>query len=835
VCKVQLVDYLAKETHLKNELIKMGADVQNRRMRQRRLGIEKESVRTEAESAEAALGAVSQDFATIESKVINARSGLDSKKAQSASVEAELKMLEDGIAKGENAKAALRSKIEVLEESIKSYEGFDRGVKSVLCKKEEGVEPFLRIRGVLADLIKVEPGYEEAVSAYLQNDAQLVVVETEDDMRRIAEYLESNKLGKAGFIALETMRRPEFQLSEATSTAHSQLNPISQFVKCDPEFTCMVRHLFNNAKVAENYNFDAGTFVASRDTTFVSRSGLVFRNGKVTGGSVAESEGNLLFGRRERLGLLKTQLGQIEEQISRLGSERDEKSRLFKALVVEITGMEESARREEFELANIRVKKDGQEEAVRKLKDEVALLDSELGEIVEIIDEMTKKGEELNSELNNMEADKSQAQIFVDQSQSMISAKREEKERIGLEVATLRAEVQAMERDEENARGNLNSQEAVFFELEETLYTKNSLLKESQDRVKAMEEETSKLAEENESISSNLTALSEESVTLDSARTEALGKLSADEQMLKSKEKEIDSLRNESRDLDVKLTEIAYRKTNLQDRISQAYKVDLDVTHLELEDNIDWDAMRTQVQELKSRLDGMGPVNLVAIDEHKELEERYSFLTHQQEDLVNAKDSLLKAIQKINKTTKDLFVETFQKIQVEFKNFFRMLFGGGQAELVLIDEQDVLESGIEIIVRPPGKKLQNIMLLSGGEKAMTATALLFAIFKVRPSPFCVLDEIDAPLDESNVVRFASVLKEFLKISQFIIITHNKRTIELADVMYGITMQERGVSKIVSVKFMESTKKGPEEKADDAPATSDTSDDKKEESAGAVSS
>ena len=192
--------------------------------------------------------------------------------------------------------------------------------------------------------------------------------------------------------------------------------------------------------------------------------------------------------------------------------------------------------------------------------------------------------------------------------------------------------------------------------------------------------------------------------------------------------------------------------------------------------------------------------------EYKELEERYSFLVHQQEDLVNAKDSLHKAIQKINKTTKDLFVETFQKIQVEFKNFFRLLFGGGQAELVLIDEQDVLECGIEIVVRPPGKKLQNLMLLSGGEKAMTATALLFAIFKVKPSPFCVLDEIDAPLDESNVTRFSNVLKDFLKISQFIIITHNKKTIELADVMYGITMQERGISKIVSVKFSDDRKK-----------------------------
>ncbi|MBI4975018.1 MAG: chromosome segregation protein SMC, partial [Candidatus Omnitrophica bacterium] len=246
------------------------------------------------------------------------------------------------------------------------------------------------------------------------------------------------------------------------------------------------------------------------------------------------------------------------------------------------------------------------------------------------------------------------------------------------------------------------------------------------------------------------------------------------------------------------------------DRINQSYRIDLETIHIELEDDMDWDALKSQVLELKDRLDRIGPVNLVAIDEHKELEERHAFLIHQQEDLINAKESLHKAIQKINKTTKELFLDTFQKIQIEFKNFFRLLFGGGQAELVLIDDADVLESGIEIIVRPPGKKLQNIMLLSGGEKALTAIALLFAIFKVKPSPFCILDEIDAPLDEANVNRFSNVLKDFLKISQFIIITHNKRTIELADVMYGITMQERGVSKVVSVKFLDD-KKSSEEK------------------------
>jgi len=184
---------------------------------------------------------------------------------------------------------------------------------------------------------------------------------------------------------------------------------------------------------------------------------------------------------------------------------------------------------------------------------------------------------------------------------------------------------------------------------------------------------------------------------------------------------------------------------------------------------------------------------------------RYDFLTQQEQDLLKAKEDLHKAIQKINRTTRELFADTFQKIQKNFTEYFRLLFEGGHAELVLLDESDVLESGIEIVARPPGKKLQNISLLSGGEKALTAVALLFSVFKVKPSPFCVLDEIDAPLDDPNVDRFCNVLKEFIAQSQFILITHNKRTMNLADAMYGITMAQTGISKIVSVRFSEKVK------------------------------
>src|SRR5204863_1667575 len=214
----------------------------------------------------------------------------------------------------------------------------------------------------------------------------------------------------------------------------------------------------------------------------------------------------------------------------------------------------------------------------------------------------------------------------------------------------------------------------------------------------------------------------------------------------------------------------------------------------------DWNAVAEQVTASQKRIDEMGPVNLVAIDEYEETEQRYQFLTRQNDDLVEAKQQLLEVISRINTQTKEMFTDTFNKIRENFRAMFVEVFGGGKADLLLVDEGDVLESGIDIVARPPGKQLQTISLLSGGEQTMTAVALLFAIYQVRPSPFCVLDELDAPLDESNINRFIRILQRFLSQSQFVVITHNKRTIGMADALYGITMEEHGVSKVVSVKF-----------------------------------
>ncbi|MCM8787914.1 MAG: chromosome segregation protein SMC, partial [Candidatus Omnitrophica bacterium] len=273
-------------------------------------------------------------------------------------------------------------------------------------------------------------------------------------------------------------------------------------------------------------------------------------------------------------------------------------------------------------------------------------------------------------------------------------------------------------------------------------------------------------------------------------------------------EKEFGELQNLIYNKKLNIQSLEYEKEKIKDYLKQVYNIEFEV----LPQDIVIEALSVCLEKretLKKKIDNLGEVNLVAVEEFEELSKRQNFLNQQKQDLISSKEELKKAILKINRTSKEIFLETFRKIEEEFKNNFRFLFGGGRASLILLDPENVLESGVEIEVQPPGKKLQNVSLLSGGEKALTAIALIFAIFKIKPSPLCVLDEIDAPLDEANVDRFTHLLKQFAKISQFLVITHNKKTMSCADILYGVTMQEKGVSKLVSVKFAET--KNAEEK------------------------
>ncbi|MBN1557544.1 MAG: chromosome segregation protein SMC [Lentisphaerae bacterium] len=289
-------------------------------------------------------------------------------------------------------------------------------------------------------------------------------------------------------------------------------------------------------------------------------------------------------------------------------------------------------------------------------------------------------------------------------------------------------------------------------------------------------------------------------------REKQASELSAFEAQLADTRNRLETVHNRKSETEVHYMECRMRRQNLLDRAASEYQAapeDIMAApepEWENDEAPSAEALETQIAELRTRLEAMGPVNLVAIEEHRELEERYRFLTGQEEDLARAKQQLMDMIRKINRTTSDMFRNAFQAVNDNFQSMFKQLFNGGSAKLVLVDEEDVLECGIEIIARPPGKRLQNISLLSGGERTLTAVSLLFAIYMLKPSPFCLLDELDAALDESNIGRFVNVLKAFLRQSQFVVITHNRQTIAAAETLYGVTMPGKGISRIISMRF-----------------------------------
>ncbi len=801
--KLAMMEILAKVTHAKNELIKLGAEMANRLSRQRRLANEKETVSEELSREEEKLSETGKELDAISAKVRSVKDELASGRYTYDSVTAEIKALDEELIRARNEEASLKSKAEFLEDLIKKHEGFSAGVKAIISKMGPGAGGLSGVIGVLADMIDVERGYEDAVSACLGDDAQTIVVNTMRDALSAIAFLKETKLGRSNFVSLEELRKTR-TARNALGPAASGAAPLVKYVKAEPKYNELVEYFFGDTYVVDS--IEAASASGGKGNRFVTRSGIVLSSERISGGSASDNDESLLIGRRDRLGRLKAESEGLRKGVAAIEAARDEKAVILSGLGVRIKELEAASHQEDLNAASVVSRKESQESVIKKLKDEISVVDLELDEIKEVVGSLEAKDAAIKDELKKLADDNSSHETLLAELDIRITGEKKEKDGIGLEMATLKSELASLEKEVSGLEEALSGDHALVTEQESSIASKEALLKETAKKREDLANEVVSLDAENIALKKDLGLFDEENAKLENEKSALADKLGIEELQLKDREKALEDLRNEIRDAEMKIMDLGYKKTALKDRIMAAYKMDLDTVHVEVDESSDWETIRASIQELKAKLDDMGPVNLVAIEEHKELEERHNFLIHQQADLVNAKDSLHKAILKINKTTKDMFIEVFQKIQVEFKNFFRLLFGGGQAELVLIDESDVLECGIEIVARPPGKKLQNIMLMSGGEKALTAIALLFAIFKVKPSPFCVLDEIDAPLDESNVGRFSNVLGDFLKMSQFIIITHNKKTIELADVMYGITMQERGVSRIVSVKFLADGKK-----------------------------
>ena len=391
----------------------------------------------------------------------------------------------------------------------------------------------------------------------------------------------------------------------------------------------------------------------------------------------------------------------------------------------------------------------------------------------------------LTNQLRDFESTRNASQAETTEKRVMFSELKQSAEYIGSRVEQLNNRIKELESViDERTRGFNSSQERIA--------NLTAGIAGAREKVAPVEADIARLSGQLEEARIRKDALHKE--------------FAAHEQELKQKRHLLEEAQRKRSHLDVELAQQKMRRVTTIERVTGDYRITIDDLLTAAEPA--WEngarpeneSIETSIAEMRAKLEAMGPVNLVAIEEHAELEERFQFLTAQQTDLVNAKAQLIEMIKQINATTTELFSTTFNKVNENFQQMFAKLFGGGSAKLVLIDEGDVLESGIEIIARPPGKKLQTVSLLSGGERTMTAVALLFSLYMVKPSPFCVLDELDAALDDANIGRFVTTVQGFLNSSQFVVITHNRQTIAASRAIYGVTMEKQGISKIISVKF-----------------------------------
>jgi chromosome segregation protein len=522
---------------------------------------------------------------------------------------------------------------------------------------------------------------------------------------------------------------------------------------------------------------------------------------------------------------------QIDDLERQTGEKVNQKAELLTRLTEEELGLKKirmEIQEQEKNISIYQAQKQDVSSEVTKLQEELELVKSEVDEATASLSHLKVTEDELIHQLDALNQELSSSQMKIREIQEAIAAKIQEREQITLYISQIEAELASLKARQ---NGHLEKMTMLQESLDNSNQERDRLQTEASDldgkkdqyirEIEILKEKIGQLKTEKNSIQSTLTGYERQ-------KEEVAQRLNSIRANINSYAQQAEAIRNALHQQQLEEQEIGFQEKGIRDRLMQTYKIDLDTFVPQApvpaaepgegqpsepsppSDDLDCSELLVAIERLRKRCESFGSVNLVAIEEFDQLRERFEFLTRQQSDLITAKESLHQTITKINRQTRQMFMDTFTRVSEEFRIYYRMLFGGGEAQLVLLDPENVLESGIEIIARPPGKKLQNISLLSGGEKSLTAIALIFGVFKVNPSPFCVLDEIDAALDESNVGRFGYLLKDFAKIAQFIVITHNKKTISCADVMYGITMQETGISKIMSVKFKDQESKPAED-------------------------
>ncbi len=688
------------------------------------------------------------------------------------------------------------SRYKFLIETENEFEGYTKTVKEILskCKKDSSFGN--NIYGALASLIKVPAEYENAIETALGAYAQNIITETENEAKRAIEFLKSNNLGRASFLPISTMKGSK--IKENLINIKGVIGIASELISYDKKYENVLVSLLGHTVVTDN--MDTAIEVSKKfknSFRIVTLDGDVINvSGQMTGGSVAKKTTSILSRSRE----IEELKNIVKELKNKYESKITELEEYKKSVDLSLGDYEDKQR----ELQNINIsfatenqKMNEIENNIERINKKLIQLKEEKENLLELIKKENVDIDSINEIIKNVDNENEELQKEVDDYALKNNDNQKVLDDLNSDIVDLKISVSSFDESSLSIDEMLNMLEQEIntcienvknrTKERESLLAENDEMKNKIDEIKAVVENSDKIVLKIENKVNELKLdrekKNEESTKLD----EEIG----------SQFKTLDILKDQMSKLDIRKTKIETDIETIQNKMWEDYETtpNTATNYAKVDSNTS-----KEVEKIKDDIRKLGTINVNAVEEYKTLKDRYDFLTIQKEDLENSEKSLNKIIIDMVEIMKIQFATQFELINKNFNDVFMELFGGGKASLKLSDESNILESGIEIEVQPPGKKLQNMMLLSGGERALTAIALLFAILKLNPSPFCILDEIEAALDDVNVYRYADYLKKFSSETQFLIITHRKGTMEVANTIYGVTMQEHGISKLFSMQL-----------------------------------
>ncbi|MFQ5901042.1 MAG: chromosome segregation protein SMC [Thermodesulfobacteriota bacterium] len=695
------------------------------------------------------------------------------------------------------------SRLDSLKELDRTLEGFDSAVKSIMERgdSEEGKER--GIHGVVADIIEPQPRYERAVEAVLGERLQYMIVEGQREGLEAVQYLKTVESGRGGFIPVKVREK------EVKKTAPKPLHPkvenhLLDCVKVRDGYTSIANHLLRDVVVVEDIHSAIDVWGGNGfDKTFVTLEGdIIDCWGVLLGGSLDNGKGSGILKRRREIKELSSVVEKLTQRQHRLEAECCELSNRLSDKELEIEKLkEENHEREKEEIA--------WEKEYNRLEGENAhlesrqeILDLEREEFLNDLDDLSARLKQSITEKAEIEIRKTSDEGSLNLLEEKVKHITEEIDSSNSIVTELRVDLASWKEKREALYNASLKADEQFEDIERRLVSIRRRCIVSEEDKKRLTSHIEALKGVIEKVLRDKDILRMEMIKREEEYKGIIEEIKGMEDGIAVERRKLSGLDKEASNLQLTFKELEMNLKHLKEKVSERYQENIDA-YIPLEgERFSKEEARDRLVELQKRVESFGEVNLAATEELIELENRHNFLSSQQDDLSMSIEGIHKAIGKINRITRKRFKDAFDTINEKFREVYARFFEGGKAELKLTDESDLLESGVDIVAQPLGKKLQSITLLSGGEKALTALSLIFSVFLIKPSPFCLLDEADAPLDDANILRFNNMIKGLSKDSQFVLITHNKKTMEIADTLFGVTMEESGVSKLLSVNVVE---------------------------------